>query len=309
MKDSNVEEDDKATRVPETCTLLVEKPGTTSEPESEKLGKAKIADNDLRIISTATLSCSTIDIVESVTLEYTTQVNENMTSLCSRTLPCCSSRDSTVDDEKPKAKLLDLSLLKNPSFLMFCFSICLFTVAFKSAFTFLPALAKSRGCTEREAALLMSVAGVVDTIARILSGFCLDLPRIRKFRPIVYNIDVFTISILSFVMPSVHSFLAFAFLCGLFGAFTGAYISQKSVIIMDILGVDKLSSSLGLMIFFQGIGTLIGPPLSGKFLFSFQICSTYTQKIESLYSVIFTLLCDMALKVDYVHERKEKNYV
>ncbi|KAL8559770.1 hypothetical protein ACOMHN_030106 [Nucella lapillus] len=165
--------------------------------------------------------------------------------------------------DSPKRKLIEWSLLKNPAFLFYCFSICLFTVAFKSAFTFLPALAASRGVSPTEGAYLLSISGVLDTIGRISSGFILETDCLRPFRPIVYNSVVFVIMGLSVLSPFMRNFVEFAVLFGFYGMLTGTYVSQKSVILVDILGQEKLSSSFGLLICFQGLGTFIGPPLSG----------------------------------------------
>lgn len=187
----------------------------------------------------------------------------------SRILNCVKSSFETccpVEKQKkdaPKRKLIDWSLLKDPSFLFFCFSICLFTAAFKSAFTFLPALAVSKGIDKGESASLLSISGILDTIGRIMAGVVLDVECIRPLRPIVYNGVVFIIVVVSFTAPYVNTYVEFAVLFGLYGLLTGTYVSQKSVILVDILGEEKLSSSLGLMICFQGIGTFVGPPLSG----------------------------------------------
>lgn len=165
--------------------------------------------------------------------------------------------------DAPKRKLIEWSLLKDPAFLFYCFSICLFTAAFKSAFTFLPALALSQGVSPTESAYLLSISGVLDTIGRIMAGFLLDIQCIRPLRPIVYNGVIFVIMGLSFVSPYLDTFVGFAVLFGLYGMLTGTYVSQKSVILVDILGQEKLTSSFGLLICFQGIGTFVGPPLSG----------------------------------------------
>ncbi|ESP04801.1 hypothetical protein LOTGIDRAFT_83012, partial [Lottia gigantea] len=165
--------------------------------------------------------------------------------------------------ETNQRKLIDFSLLKIPSFLFFCIGIAIFTASFKSAFTFLPALAKANGCTEREAALVMSVTGIVDTVSRIGAGFLLELGPIKPFRPVVYNVVMFVIVLVTFLCPQAEGFLEYCLVGCVYGLLTGGYISQKSVIIVDILGADKISHSFGLMIFFQGLGTLVGPPLSG----------------------------------------------
>nr|KAG5689022.1 hypothetical protein BaRGS_030673 [Batillaria attramentaria] len=95
--------------------------------------------------------------------------------------------------------------------------------------------------------------GISDTVARILAGAILDFEKVRPFRPIAYNGVIFVITVLSFLSPFMTNFVEFAFLFGLYGALTGMYVSQKSVILVDILGQEKLSSSFGLMICFQGL--------------------------------------------------------
>ena len=51
---------------------------------------------------------------------------------------------------------------------------------------------------------------------------------------------------------------------GLFGATGGVYVGLTSVILVDLLGLDKLSNSFGIVLLFQGVGTIIGPPIVGK---------------------------------------------
>ena len=47
------------------------------------------------------------------------------------------------DPDKPKKKFIDLSLLKDFRFFTFCIAILFFTLAFQSAFVFLPAYGKA----------------------------------------------------------------------------------------------------------------------------------------------------------------------
>ncbi|KAK6173511.1 hypothetical protein SNE40_016948 [Patella caerulea] len=165
--------------------------------------------------------------------------------------------------ETEKKKLFEFSLLKIPSFLFFCIGIAIFTASFKSVFTFLPALAKSKGCSEREAAIMLSIIGVADTFSRMITGYILELKPVKPFRPIIYNLLMFAIVIVLILCSFAKGFISFCLIGIAYGSITGGYTSQKSVIIVDILGADKITHSFGLMIFFQGIGTLIGPPLSG----------------------------------------------
>ena len=40
-------------------------------------------------------------------------------------------------------------------------------------------------------------------------------------------------------------------------------MSLKPIVLVDLLGLEKLSSAFGLALLFQGIGALAGPPLAG----------------------------------------------
>ena len=40
-------------------------------------------------------------------------------------------------------------------------------------------------------------------------------------------------------------------------------MSLKPIVLVDLLGLEKLSSAYGVALLFQGIGALAGPPLAG----------------------------------------------
>ena len=42
------------------------------------------------------------------------------------------------------------------------------------------------------------------------------------------------------------------------------YVSLTSVVLVDLLGLEMLTNSFGLVLMFQGIATLIGPPIAGN---------------------------------------------
>ncbi|WAR27371.1 MOT5-like protein [Mya arenaria] len=43
----------------------------------------------------------------------------------------------------------------------------------------------------------------------------------------------------------------------------GVYVSLTSVVLVDLLGLEMLTNSFGLLLMFQGIATLVGPPIAG----------------------------------------------
>ena len=54
-----------------------------------------------------------------------------------------------------------------------------------------------------------------------------------------------------------------------FGATIGAYVGLTSVVLVDLLGLEKLTNAFGLVIMFQGIASLAGPPIAGTSGFCF----------------------------------------
>lgn len=63
---------------------------------------------------------------------------------------CCAFFTSKSKPGQPMNNFLELSLLKDFRFLSFCVAILLFTLAFQSAFVFLPAYGKQLGNTDME---------------------------------------------------------------------------------------------------------------------------------------------------------------
>ncbi|CAF1346783.1 unnamed protein product [Adineta steineri] len=48
-----------------------------------------------------------------------------------------------------------------------------------------------------------------------------------------------------------------------FGFFSGGYIGLTSIITVDLVGLNKLSNGMGIILLFQGIATAIGTPVVG----------------------------------------------
>lgn len=59
-------------------------------------------------------------------------------------------------------------------------------------------------------------------------------------------------------------FYGLAIYAVVFGFTIGAYVGLTSVVLVDLLGIEKLTNAFGLLLLFQGIASLIGPPIAGK---------------------------------------------
>lgn len=45
---------------------------------------------------------------------------------------------------------------------------------------------------------------------------------------------------------------------------SGAYVSLTSVILVDLLGLEKLTNAFGILLLFQGVASFMGPPIIGE---------------------------------------------
>ncbi|KHJ90232.1 hypothetical protein OESDEN_09927 [Oesophagostomum dentatum] len=59
----------------------------------------------------------------------------------------------------------------------------------------------------------------------------------------------------------------------MFGFSIASYICLTSVILVDLLGLDKLTNAFGLLLLWQGVGTVFGPPIAGYLA---DMTNTYT---------------------------------
>ena len=46
--------------------------------------------------------------------------------------------------------------------------------------------------------------------------------------------------------------------------FLASYISLTSIVIVDLVGIDNLTSGFGLIAMFRGAAAIVGPPVAGE---------------------------------------------
>merc|ERR1719447_1444707 len=65
------------------------------------------------------------------------------------------------------------------------------------------------------------------------------------------------------VLPFCNSYPVFVFVALMFGFFVAAYISLTSIVLVDLLGLDNLTSAFGLLVLYRGVSSMVGPPVAG----------------------------------------------
>merc|ERR1712061_43189 len=152
-------------------------------------------------------------------------------------------------------------LLTNIPFMLLTLSNLFATQGLYIPYMFLPSLATSKGISELDASFLISIVGISNTICRILSGMLTDLPGVSAL--VVTFIALGIGGIAPLAMPFCEEYWAFVIVSVMFGSFLSAWCAVTSPAIVEMCGLDLLTSGFGTLTFVRGFAALIGPPIAG----------------------------------------------
>jgi len=194
--------------------------------------------------------------------------------------------------EKKETVAVMLKLLENPIFMVFAVSNFFTSLGYPIPYTFIPDNCKVLALTAEEGSFVISVIGISNTVARLILGIlsqkmnrlflyntCLVACGIimslsNYLQPIFQAIsgnecDMETDAGLSWVCSAYASQMIYAIIYGITSA---AYVLLTTLVLADLLGADLFANSFGLLLLFQGVATLIGPPIVG---FMYDAYGTY----------------------------------
>lgn len=157
---------------------------------------------------------------------------------------------------------LDVSLLKDPVFIIFCISMWIGIFGHHAFFNCLPSLVNEFGISDTDGAFLVSLVGLSDLIGRISSGYISDLRFIERKRMFQLTMGLF--SIFNLILPHIRSYTGLCIICVMAGVVTGGYSGIQLSVLSDVFGVDNVASSWGIVAFFASFALLLSPFISGK---------------------------------------------
>merc|ERR1719228_854952 len=148
----------------------------------------------------------------------------------------------------------------------------LLMLALPIVFMFLMKFGESQGLKQEQTKWFISIIGISNSLFRILAGLVADAP----------SADVVNITTAAFIIGAVASMLlpvlgtSFAMItvyCCLFALSIACYISLRSIVMVQLFGLEKLTNSFGISLLFQGVSSLMGPPIAGMM---FEATGSYT---------------------------------
>ncbi|XP_043563659.1 monocarboxylate transporter 5-like isoform X1 [Chiloscyllium plagiosum] len=157
--------------------------------------------------------------------------------------------------------LIDFTLLTNPLFIIY--TICTFfsQLAYFIPYFHVVAKAKALGIEPFQATLLISVAGIVEIVAQLISGYVADRNLIAKYH--YHKIYLLFCGAVNLLAPLAKTFPSLMVYIVFLAMFCGGYLTLLLPVLVDFIGVHRIHKGMGLYQFFVGIGCLIGPPAAG----------------------------------------------
>ncbi|KAH0618722.1 hypothetical protein JD844_018165 [Phrynosoma platyrhinos] len=181
---------------------------------------------------------------------------------------------------------LDFSHLKNPFFYIFAWSFLFSQLAYFIPTFHLAARAKTLGIDPMDTAYIITVAGIIETICLLLSGWIADQNWIKKYH--YHKTYLILCGVTNLMGPLATTLPLLTTYSVIFAIFSGGYLALLLPVLADLVGVPGFHSALGLASFIAGLGVISGPPIAG-WLYDF----TWTYA----YSFIFAGICYLVSSV------------
>uniref|UniRef100_A0A7E4UW14 MFS domain-containing protein n=1 Tax=Panagrellus redivivus TaxID=6233 RepID=A0A7E4UW14_PANRE len=196
------------------------------------------------------------------------------------------------------SEMIDLSLLKQPVMLLLCLSNVLGMLGFYIPFVYIIDLAKDRQVSANQATLLVSIIGITNTFGRVIFGWAADRRWVTALA--INNFSLIFCGALTVLAPLATSYSLLVVYASLFGFVVAAYICLTSIVLSDLLGVERLTNSFGLLVVSRGIAAFLGTPLAG-------LAYTATKSYGScfIFSGIIIILAGLvSCIIPYIHRRE-----
>ncbi|CAH1797665.1 unnamed protein product [Owenia fusiformis] len=158
--------------------------------------------------------------------------------------------------------MLDISILKDPKFLIICLGNVLLFIGFYIPFVYISDFAIENNVSTTEAAWLISVIGIANTLGRVFMGWVADFPKVDPL--LLHNIALLISGIATMLAPFCTTYVPLMIFAGVFGLCVATFISLTSIVLCNILGLEKLTNAFGMLTLFRGISSIVGPPIAGS---------------------------------------------
>lgn len=172
-------------------------------------------------------------------------------------------KKATKESDKKK-KLLDFSVLRDKGLVIYIIAKFIVVLGLFVPTILLVNYAKDQGVPDKDAAFLLSIIGFIDIFARPTCGVVAGLKWVRPKMPYFFSLALLFNGLTDVCSARSTDYKGLVIFCVFFGLSYGMVGALQFEVLMSITGTDTFSSALGLVLLFEAVAVLIGPPSAGR---------------------------------------------
>ncbi|XP_058507953.1 monocarboxylate transporter 9-like isoform X1 [Solea solea] len=182
-------------------------------------------------------------------------------------------------------------ILQDQAMVAYCFAVFLFSLGAFPPVLFIEDVAQSEGLIEEVSIFpLVSIGAIATGVGKLVLGILVDIRWINSIY--LYTFTMFGGGVVLLLLPVTKTYFGLQILSALHGFFSGNW-SLTSYITTNIVGLDRLTQAHGILMFFGGLGIMLGPPVVGWFfdwMQSYDLAFYFSGSCVLLGAVVLLLL-------------------
>ncbi|TRY59632.1 hypothetical protein DNTS_003900 [Danionella cerebrum] len=251
------------------CGALLKPVIITPRPTSEEASKSQLKELESKYDVENEITRTSFDSVDSgvqsvsssqVNLSREQEIVQNKKSQEEEVEPLQHNQETSTISQP---KLLDFSVLRDASFNCYALFGLFATLGFFAPQLYIIDLSISQGLARDSATYMLSAMAVAEILGRLSMGWLLNRRPIRK----IYIMLICTVLLCPVLVAFtvVSEFWGLMCCSCLYGFLLGAVASSHIPMLAedDVIGIERMSSAVGVYVCIQSFAGLAGPPLGG----------------------------------------------
>ncbi|KAJ6660327.1 hypothetical protein lerEdw1_017750 [Lerista edwardsae] len=218
---------------------------------------------------------------------------------------------SKVLKKKAPQKLLDFSVFRDGGFLVYTIAASIMVLGLFVPPVFVVSYAKDLHYPDTKAAFLLTILGFVDIFARPICGIVAGLKWVRPRCVYLFSFAMFFNGFTDLMGSMSYNYDGLVVFCIFFGISYGMVGALQFEVLMAIIGTQKFSSAIGLVLLIEAVAVLIGPPSAGKVLdatgkYMFVFIMAGTEVVTSAVVLALGNICCIKKKTEHKEDAEER---
>lgn len=160
-------------------------------------------------------------------------------------------------------ELFDFGLFTSPTFILLITSSVFGLFGYPVPYVFLKDNAQNLGYSVEDSSNLLVYLCAVNTIGRVLAGVLSDRPCTDAL--FVNNAALIISGLACVLLPLATSYVGQVCFAITYGLAIAAFVSLRIILLVEMLGLDRLTNAFGFLLLFQGLAFMASPPILAGF--------------------------------------------